>query len=213
MFKQITEAYKEKEAYVLAKELYDGFFNQLTTALKYSIKNFEGAIDHTPTDDYKREKNAYYRGKCDAFREIAKRLEKEHELSGQSLNAWLRYENQIKSSIDDPELPGNKTIKEVKKNWLYFVHQTIHKKKNQDVERIFPENKLVGKSIYHKISRLKGSIADLLEAYACNGFMLGRKYEYDYMRMPHDESEYFDPQKFADLCIETFVPEEYQYFC
>jgi len=73
-----TKLTKEEleQALPLALELYKGFFNELTTAMSNSIKNFERAMWSTEGANH----ISYYMGKRAAFQEISQRLHKEYML-------------------------------------------------------------------------------------------------------------------------------------
>lgn len=198
---------EEKIAYELAMKMYDGFFNALMTAVKNSIKNFERA-----DEAFKRDKDmdivekayasGYYNGKMDAFRELANRLQKEHDLACQDLKNWFDVEN--RHDIEEVFATA------IKDTWINFVYQTIKRQKNEEVDRIFPDNDFKGRRVYDKIMRMKGQLASLLEYYGWEGFQLGRKFENDTIRI--EDAENFDPEKFSKTCIEKFVPEDYRDF-
>lgn len=198
---------EEKVAYELAMKMYDGFFNALMTAVENSIRNFEGAVEALKTDTDKDpvEKayaSGYYNGKIDAFRELAGRLQKEHDLACRDLKNWFDTENKW-----DPEEVFATAMKDT---WINFVYQTIRRQKNEEVDRIFPYGDFMGKRVCDKVMRMKGQLASLLEYYGWEGFQLGRKYENDTIRI--GDAENFDPEKFAGACIEKFVPEDYRDF-
>ncbi len=79
----------------LALEIYTCFFNELTTAVRNSIANFDGAIWQTL------DVNAisYYMGKRDAFREIAERLQKEFGLAANYAH-YHKFERDFKIARD-----------------------------------------------------------------------------------------------------------------
>lgn len=85
-----------EKALPVALEIYKGFFNELTTALKNSISNFEGAMWNACDAKY----ITYYQGKRDAFNEISKRLHKEYLLA-ESFAAYNPHiENNFKIARD-----------------------------------------------------------------------------------------------------------------
>lgn len=197
----------EMEAYQLAMKLYDGFYNALMEAVENSIKNFEMADDNVRLDTNmdlvkKAYASGYYNGKMDAFRDLANRIQKEHDLAGQDLKNWLDVENKYDmNEIFD---------KAVKNTWISFVYRIIKETKNMEVARIFPENDFRGRRVYDKIMRMRGQLASLLEYYGWEGFQLGRKYENDTIKI--EDVKDFNPKRFSNTCIETFVPEDYRDF-
>lgn len=198
---------EEKVAYELAMKMYDGFFNALMTAVKNSIKNFERADDAVHLDTNmdivkKAYASGYYNGKMDAFRELAGRLQKEHDLACQDLKNWFDVEN--RHDIEEVFATA------IKDTWINFVYQTIKRQKNKEVERIFPDGDFRGRRVYDKVMRMRGQLASLLEYYGWEGFQLGRKFENDTIRI--EDAENFDPEEFAGVCIEKFVPEDYRDF-
>lgn len=197
--------FEEEVAYKLAKELYDGFFNELMTAVTNSMNNFENAqrpVQPGDVDSDTIRSNWYYQGKIDAFREIGKRLKKEHDLACQDLTNWLNFEK--------GDGPDEKFEKAVKDTWIQFVNRIIKEKKNTEVENILPEADFRGRRVADKVRRIKAGLANLLEYYGWEGFQLGRKYESDKIKI--EDVQDFDPKKFSDKCIETFVPEDYRDF-
>jgi len=197
--------FEEEVAYKLAKELYDGFFNELMTAVTNSMNNFENAqrpVQPNDVDSDTIRSNWYYQGKVDAFREIGKRLKKEHDLACQDLTNYLNLEKG--DGLDE------KFEKAVKNTWIQFVNRIIKEKKNTEVENILPYADYCGRRVADKVRRIKAGLANLLEYYSWEGFQLGRKYESDKIKI--EDVQDFDPKKFSDKCIETFVPEDYQDF-
>lgn len=196
--------YEEKVAYELAKKLYDGFFNTLMEAVANSVKNFEKAKSYKNCNDPVRENylDGYYKGKIDAFNEISERISKEHFLEEQELMGWLNADR--RNHMDEA------TRKAVKGTWKDYVFNTIHAQKNREADDILPDRQFRGKQIYEKIMRMRGRLANLFEGYAGEGFELGRKYENDILKI--EDVKAFDPKKFSKTCIETFVPEDYEYF-
>lgn len=179
----------ELTAVFMAKDLCQQFFNELTTAIKNSIRNFDSAIYNAgfellqnPKSTSARQTIDYYSGKKDAFVELSERFLKEYFLATQVLS------NDI--------------------NKAYEMSEKIRQQKNEDIENIFPENNIRGRRIYMKVNRIKGQLSDLLEAYGNYAFELGRKYEKHELKK--EEIEEYNPQEMAKLCIETFIPEEYQ---
>jgi hypothetical protein len=111
-----------------------------------NIKNINEALSTPPTFKDGNESN-YFKGKADAYKEIVERIGKEYTLAKQGLT----YD-------------GTK------------IFEVIGRQKNLAVDRIIPENRIRGRREYGKMYRIKGNIADLLERFAINGFLLGVKY-------------------------------------
>lgn len=201
----------EMTAYQLAMKLYNGFYNALMEAVENSIKNFNNAqvqcmkkkSDESQEDGLKKMMDMYYyMGKADAFRELSGRIQKEHDIAGQDLKNWLDVENKCDiNEIFD---------KAIKNTWISFVYRIIKETKNMEVARIFPENDFRGRRVYDKIMRMRGQLASLLEYYGWEGFQLGRKYENDTIKI--EDVQDFNPKRFSNTCIETFVPEDYRDF-
>lgn len=205
MDKENSQIRDEYNAYILAKAMYDRFFNELMTSVVKSMENFKNAQVKTKPDEHDIDtmcSNWYYQGKADAFREIVERLQKEHDLACQDLTNYLNLEK-----CDGLE---EKFEKAVKNTWIMFVNRIIKEQKNADVERILPEDDFRGRRVADKVRRIKAGLASLLEYYGWEGFQLGRKYESD--RMKIEDVQDFDPKRFSDKCIETFIPEDYNNF-
>lgn len=147
-----TNMMTEEDAKVvkLALDMYDDFFNQLTTAISNTLKNWTGAMLYAEDP----RTGLYMRGKVDAFKEFLDRLEKERDLAKQEYQALLDHEE------------------------FRSVHESIHFHKNNEVDKLLPNDKYRGRGplewqIFH---RFKGRIADLLEGYAQEGFNTGIRY-------------------------------------
>ncbi len=166
---------EEQIAVKLAEKLYENFFNELMTAMKNSIKNFEGAMWSSCDGPA----ISYYQGKMHAFKEISERLVKEYNLV---LNNQLNYDSVCQKMIDE-----------------------IKYKKNEELDKVFPDYKYRGTRFGHIIMLLKGKLANLLEGYGSEGFRLGVIFG----KNEKKETEKFDPVSFEKLCNETFVGEEY----
>lgn len=82
-------------AMYMATEMYRRFFENLTTAITNSMKNFEGACWTSALSDMRC--SAYYAGKYDAFGEIAHRLEKERDIA---MNTMSDEDRRAYESID-----------------------------------------------------------------------------------------------------------------
>lgn len=131
----------------LAEKLYEKFFNELMTAMKNSIKNFESAMWSTCDGPAV----SYYQGKMHAFKEISERLLKEYNLV---LNNDLHYDANCEKMLYD-----------------------IRNRKNEEMERVMPLDKYHGYGrFFDSIMRFRGKFADLLEAFSTRGFMLGLKF-------------------------------------
>ena len=179
----------ELTAVFIAKDLCHQFFNELTTAIKNSIRNFSSTIYQSdfemimdPTNRLAKKRLDYYSGKRDAFYELSDIIENEYKLATQ----LLTYD-------------FNKACE---------MSEKIRHQKNEDVEKIFPEKDFRGTSMYMKVLRMKRQLADLLEAYGNYAFELGRKYEKH--GLTKEDIEEYNPQELAKLCVESFIPEEYQ---
>ena len=132
----------------LALDMYDDFFNQLTTALFNTKKNWEWA-QFSPQHGACQ----YNQGRIDAFKEFLERLEKERDLAKQEYQNVVDFGHFAK------------------------VHKDIKFHKNLEVDSLLPDEKYRGKPLeYAKIQRLKARIADLLEGYAVEGFKTGVRY-------------------------------------
>ena len=125
--KKMTDKVKENEmeekdykmsdnqvAIELAEKLYEKFFNELMTAMRNSIKNFESAMWSTCDGNA----ISYYQGKMHAFKEISERLVKEYNLV---LNNNLHYDDSCEKMLYD-----------------------IKNRKNEEMEHIIPTNRYRG---------------------------------------------------------------------
>ena len=101
---------EEQIAVELAEKLYENFFNELMTAIRNSVKNFESAKWSTCDGNA----IAYYQGKMHAFKEISERLEKEYRLVLNNFNydsVCYKMIDEIKCRTDkelDKVIPENK---------------------------------------------------------------------------------------------------------
>lgn len=149
----------------LALDMYDDFFNQLTTAVVNTLGNWKGAMKYIQDPKI----GAYMQGKVDAFKEFFDRLEKERDLAKQDCEALVSFEE------------------------LRKMHESIGFHKNLEVDELFPDDKFRGSPEYWKIQKLKGKIADLLEAYAQEGFNAGVRYvKKKFLDERFDKYERFD---------------------
>ena len=96
----------ERLALAIAERLYKQFYGELMTALTNSIKNFDSAIMY----DDSREVKEYYKGKRDAFAEIAGRLEKEYRLAGQPFRSKEESLKLLKSVEEQIRVNKNKAV-------------------------------------------------------------------------------------------------------
>lgn len=146
----------------LALKMYETFAKELITALSNTSNIFErGKFQSTDSQAI-----SYYAGKADAFGEIAERVQKEYSLAMRNLNN-LDY-----NQDDIPE----KDINSIERNRevVHCIMETIRQEKNNDTDRIFPEDKYIGSQFGRNVLRKKGYVADLLESYGKEGFHLGR---------------------------------------
>lgn len=132
----------------LALDMYDDFFNQLTTAITNTLANWKGAMYYAQDP----KTGLYMRGKVEAFQEFLDRLEKERDLAKQEYQNIVDHES------------------------FRLMHESIGFHKNLEVEGLFPDDKYRGSKEYWRIQQLKGRIADLLEGYAQEGFNTGVRY-------------------------------------
>ena len=165
----------EQIAIGLAEKLYENFFNELMTGMRNSIKNFEGAMWSRCDGPA----IAYNQGKMHAFKEISERLVKEYQLV---LNNQLHCDEVCHSMINE-----------------------IKYKKNEELDKVFPDRKYCSTRFGHIIMQLKGKLANLLEGYGVEGFRLGMLFG----RNENKETEEFDPVSFEKLCDDTFVDDYY----
>jgi hypothetical protein len=138
---------EEQIAMKLAEKLYENFFNELMTALRNSVKNFENARWST----FDGNAISYYQGKMHAFKEISERLEKEYNLI---LNNQINYDSVCYKMIDE-----------------------IKYRTDKELDTVFPDNKYRGTRFGHIFMFLKGKLANLLEGYFSEGFRLGVIFE------------------------------------
>lgn len=220
MDKENSQIIDEYNAYILAKDMYDRFFNELMTAVVNSMENFKNTQVKTKHDEHDIDTlcgNWYYQGKADAFREIGERLLKEKKLAELDLVNSLKIREKMRECNNNEDY-----VKfAVKEKLRGDVYENIRRKKNEEAERILPDSDFRFRKIYDKVMRMRAGIADLLEHYAIEGFRLGREFEICKITLPNhtvstlndpDITYGFEPKKFADKCIETFIPEDYNNF-
>lgn len=139
---------EKREATILALEMYERFASELITALT-NIKSIKEVLYDRAVIDLQPKEKTYYQGQIDAFGEVVDRVTKEYCLARQKAD-YYEYDEQ--------------------------VFKEIQISKNHDVEKLINENSIRGRYQYPKIHLFKGKLADLLEAYGIQGFILGEKY-------------------------------------
>lgn len=102
---------EEQIAVKLAEKLYENFFNELMTAIRNSVKNFESARWSTCDGNA----IAYYQGKMHAFKEISERLEKEYHLVLNNFN----YDSVCYKMIDEIKCRTDKELDKVFPEYKY----------------------------------------------------------------------------------------------
>ena len=135
----------------VAKQLYEQFVSELTTALFNTNMYAKGALSYAVLANDK-ERIAAIRARIDALDEILFRIEKERKLE----------EAQIEQAFDFKK--------------IHDIDNQIHFNKNLDADKIVPDDKIRGRMYEPRLFRFRGKIADLLEAYGNEGFNLGIKY-------------------------------------
>ena len=131
-----------------AIEMYEGFVQELSTALFNTVKFARHAYDCSESSLDQRCLEA----RIEAFEEIIERVDKERQLARQELDYAI--------SSDD----------------FYHISESIAFHKNLDCENLMPDNEMRGRPDFLKKLRFRGRIADLLEGYAQEGFNLGVRY-------------------------------------
>lgn len=139
----------ELNATKLALEMYETFASELLT----SLTNIAGIKRALANPDYEHmqlrpNETNYYKGQVDAFEEIKERIAKEYTLAEQRMN--------YQGGMD--------------------AFKAINQKKNIEVDTLIPDNDIRGKHTYMKVSRFKRGLADLLEKFGVEGFILGKKF-------------------------------------
>lgn len=139
----------ELDATKLALEMYETFASELLTALT-NIAGIKRALANVGYElqELQPGEVSYRKGQADAFEEIKERIAKEYRLAEQRMN------------ING----GEDALKAIKS------------KKNIEVDCLIPENDIRGKYTYMKVSRFKRGLADLLERFGVEGFILGKKF-------------------------------------
>lgn len=139
---------EKREATILALEMYERFASELITCLT-NIKGIKEVLYARADIDLQPKEKIYYQGQKDAFEEVVDRVTKEYRLARQKAD-YYKYDEQ--------------------------VFKDIRISKNHDVEKLINEDSIHGKYQYFKAHQFKGKLADLLEAYGIQGFILGEKY-------------------------------------
>lgn len=139
----------ELNATKLALEMYETFASELITALTNiaGIKRALANVDYE-LQELQPGEVSYRKGQADAFEEIKERIAKEYTLAKQRMS-----------------YPGGEE-----------AIRRIHNKKNIEVDKLLPENDIRCKYTYMKVSRFKRGLADLLEKFGVEGFILGKKF-------------------------------------
>ena len=137
----------ELNATKLALEMYETFASELITVLT-NIAGIKKVLETQCDYTMQAQERDYYRGQADAFEEIKECIAKEYTLAKQRMS-----------------YPGGEEA----------IRQ-IHNKKNIEVDRLLPENDIRGKHTYMKVSRFKRGLANLLEKFGVEGFILGKKF-------------------------------------
>ena len=139
----------ELDATKLALEMYETFASELLTALT-NIEGIKRALANKGYEGAQLRPNEtqYYKGQADAFDEIKERVAKEYTLAKQRMN--------INGGED--------------------AFKAIKFKKNIEIDCLIPEKDIRGKYTYMKVSRFKRGLADLLERFGVEGFILGKKF-------------------------------------
>lgn len=154
--KEITSNY---DATWLALNMYKAFAEELITYLSNTVKNLNAAIMFGNND------SMYLKGKSDAFKELVDIIAKEYKLAKSDIAySYLSTSEKKNQSIFE---------KNTKEYLSELQHKKIKAEKNEEVDRLFPDNKYRGIGNYEKFFNMKGSIANLLEYYGMEGFRMG----------------------------------------
>jgi len=153
--KETTSNY---DATWLALNMYKTFAEELITYLSNTVKNLNVAIwlSNDPM---------YLKGKIDAFKILADIIANEYKLAKSDIAySYLTTSEKKNQSIFE---------KNTKEYLSELQHKKIKAEKNEEVDRLFPDNKYRGRGNYEKFFNMKGSIANLLEYYGVEGFRMG----------------------------------------
>lgn len=80
----------------------------------------------------------------------------------------------------------------------------IDERVRKDIENMFPHKEWHSRIEYDKMIRFEKAMSQLLESYAREGFRLGKEVG----KFGHAAAD-FNPDDFAELCRDTFIPEDY----
>lgn len=119
---------------------------------------------------------SYYKGKMDAFEELSERIEKEYSLTVNNARCI------------DPKCTSFQTVRD------------------DDVERVFPEREWRCRYEYQQCMMHRRALADLLEAYMKEGFLMGCRYQ---QSQSEDDLE-FNPVELTEVCIDALVDPRYR---
>lgn len=153
--KEITSNY---DATWLALNMYKTFAEELITYLSNTVKNLKAAIMLSDNP-------MYLKGKIDAFKQLVDIIANEYKLAKSDIAySYLTTSEKKNQSIFE---------KNTKEYLSELQHKKIKAEKNEEVDRLFPDNKYMGRGNYEKFFNMKGSIANLLEYYGVEGFRMG----------------------------------------
>lgn len=145
--KEITSNY---DATWLALNMYKTFAEELITYLSNTVKNLNAAIMLSDNP-------MYLKGKSDAFKQLVDIIANEYKLAKSDIAySYLTTSEKKNQSIFE---------KNTKEYLSELQHKKIKAEKNEEVDRLFPDNKYRGRGNYEKFFNMKGSIANLLEYY------------------------------------------------
>lgn len=139
---------EKREATILALEMYERFASELITCLT-NIKGIKEVLYARADIDLQPKEKTYYQGQIDAFGEVVDRVTKEYRLARQKADYY---------------------------NYGEQVFNEIRRVKNRAVDKLINENNIRGRYQYPKVHQFKGKLADLLEEFSNQGFILGEKY-------------------------------------
>ena len=203
----------ELAAVQLALDMYKQFAQDLITALK----NTSGLWNEAKWQSRDVQGLSYCAGKQDAFGEIAERVAKEYGLAMRGIG----YLEQVYDGTNEEGINTRSRNLDV----VHNIFKKIGYRKNEDVDKMFPDEQYRGTGKFHEVLKLKGKVADLLENYAGEAFNLGRLTERKFgEKVPNDllVDEYntlidkldkelpFNPKEFADMLCDQLIPSNYR---
>ena len=203
----------ELAAVQLALDMYKQFAQDLITALK----NTSGWCNEAKWQSRDVQGISYWAGKQDAFGEIAERVAKEYGLAMRGIG----YLEQVYDGTNEEGINTRSRNLDV----VHNIFKKIKYKKNEDVDKMFPDEQYRGTGKFDQVMRAKGKVADLLENYASEAFNLGRLAERKFGENVPDDllvEEYnalidkldkelpFNPKEFADMLCEQLIPSDYR---